>query len=225
MFYSILNILFPKLCIACQNHLFEQEKHLCIYCELKINWVPFTNGNLPYLSHRFYGKFPFQHLNSLAFYDHDGVSKQLLHHLKYKSKTDIGVWFADQTFEHFKNHKMFHEVDAILKIPIHSRKLKERGYNQLDAFADRLSELFRKPIINDAVIRNHYTKSQTQKGISDRNYATSIFSLVNENSLKSKHILIIDDVITTGSTIEQMANLLLTVSEVKISVFAMATAK
>ena len=225
MLEHVLSILYPNLCIACRNYLLEQENYLCLYCTQKINWVPYSTTNLPYLEERFYGKFSYQHVQSLMFYDHDGISKELLHHLKYKNKPEIGAWLTEYIFLKFGNHPIFNEVDAIVKIPIHKKKLKIRGYNQLDVLADELSKRFNIPVIENSLVRSEYTRSQTFKNITERSYRKEIFQITDSKTLEGKHLLIIDDVITTGSTIEQMARLLQKIQDVKISVFALATAK
>lgn len=225
MLKNLLSILYPNLCIACTCTLLEQERYLCMYCVQKINWVPVSMGNLPYLEERFYGKFIYEYVQSLMFYDHDGISKELLHHLKYKNKPEIGSWLAEFIFIRFSNHAIFSNVDALVKIPIHKKKLKIRGYNQLDDLARALSRNFDIPLLDHSLIRSEFTRSQTFKNRKDRSYVKEIFKITNAEALKGKHILIIDDVVTTGSTIEQMARLLQTIKGVKISVFALATAK
>lgn len=145
--------------------------------------------------------------------------------MKYKNKPELGEWFAQWTFRKWRQHPIFQTVDAIVKIPIHPKKLKQRGYNQLDIFATTLGKLFHIPVVENCVERIDYSQSQTFKNIHQRSYSKEVFALNNPLALKGKHALIVDDVITTGNTMSQMANLLLEIDGVKISVFGIATAK
>lgn len=225
MIQKVLSILYPKLCIACESHLLDQEKFLCIYCTHQMNWVPVPENNLPNLERIFFGKFNYRYLNSLLFYDNDRITKALLHHLKYKNKPEIGNWLAEWTYQRYHQHIIFKGIDALIKTPIHTKRLKERGYNQLDNFAQVISQKFNIPIYDDVLIRTQYTTSQTQKKMRERLFENTPFELKNHNRINNKHILVVDDVITTGNTMEQIVSLLQTAQPASINIFAIATAK
>lgn len=223
--HNFFDLLFPNLCIVCKNHLFSNEKYLCLYCIENINFVPVSLGNNSLMEKQLYGRFLFKNVNALLYYEDHSITQQLLHQLKYKKQQDIGNLLAHWTYSRYKNHSIFKTVDGIIKVPIHAKRLKERGYNQLDSFTEKISLDFKIPIYENIVVRKLYSRSQTSKNRQGRNYQDNIFSIQNSETLKGKHLLIIDDVITTGSTIAQIANLLLEQENTQVSVFTFALTK
>lgn len=229
MFKRILNsfhdIFFPNNCVACNNYLFENEIFLCFICNSKANWIPYSDKNCSYLTERFYGKFQHCYLLSLLTYDHDEISSKLIHAMKYKNRPKIGTFLAEKIISNFKHHPVFTEIDYLIQIPLHPNKLKKRGYNQLELFTTKLSEYFKIPVLENHVIRSKNTTAQALKNKAERLKNTDIFKIKEEINLTNKHLLIIDDVVTTGSTLTNFVNTIIDKNSCKISILCIAVAR
>jgi ComF family protein len=224
MIKSISNLLFPNVCNACSAFLLEYEMEICTECRHEL---PLTNHYLEQnneVFNKFYGRFPIQMAMSLMYFKKNSRIQQLIHRLKYEGHQEIGTslanWFANdlKSIENIKN------IDAIIPVPLHKKRLKERGYNQIASFGKTLSNKLNIPFNENILVRNVYTKTQSQKNLLDRNNATiNIFDVTFTDENHNKHYLLIDDVITTGATLELCANALLKIPGTKISILTIAT--
>ncbi|GAA4150802.1 hypothetical protein GCM10022217_04100 [Chryseobacterium ginsenosidimutans] len=151
-------------------------------------------------------------------FSQENLSRKIIHDLKYKSREKIGKTLADWTTERldFKNEK----PDLFVSVPLHSKKLKERGYNQLHLFTETLSEFYKTPFDHELIKRNHYSKAQALKDKQHRLETKNTFSLTK--NISGKHILLIDDVFTTGNTLASIAWEILKTGDNKVSVLIMA---
>lgn len=223
---GFFNLLFPTLCFGCNEILVHREIYLCTHCLHHLERVPISDNSFPELIRRFYGKLKIQNGSALLLYEDESISKQLIHNLKYKNQQEIGFFFAEMTYERFHNHKLFNKVDEIISIPLHPKKQKERGYNQLDFFCQKLSELFNIPYNNRRLKKNFYSKSQTKKSLFSRSEIHhDMFTVCFDDTDSGKHFLLIDDVVTTGSTIEKAGNELLKIKNAQLSIFTIACAR
>jgi ComF family protein len=223
MFTSLINLFYPRICAGCEYFLLQDEKVICTKCRHEI---PLTNhllipNNEAY--NKFYGKIDVEFVAALVFYYKEGIVQEMIHKLKYKGHeevgTAIGFWFAEELsdFEPLKN------ASCIIPVPLHPKKLRERGYNQVTSFGKALSEKLNIPYNDSVLIRNYYTKTQTKKSLLGRTeLAKDLFDITNDISLNGNHILLVDDVITTGSTLEMCCRALLKIPNVKVSVLCMA---
>jgi len=226
MYQHFLNLLFPKLCFGCDALLLHQEQYLCTHCFYSLNRIPKSKGSFPELIRRFYGKVHFKHALALLYYEDDSISKHLIHQLKYKNQQEIGTYLAEMVHEQFHEHPLFKEIDELVPIPLHQKKEKERGYNQLDSFGRKISELFEIPYNPKRLQRNYYNKSQTKKSIFNRSLIQpELFTAVHLPSDTAKHFLLFDDVVTTGSTIEKAGNALLKIENAHLSLFTITYAR
>ncbi|WP_372474425.1 ComF family protein [Capnocytophaga sp. ARDL2] len=223
--HIIHDLFFPNTCIICDNHLFANEKFICPKCDSESNWIPSSNDNLVYLKERFFGKFSFEYLIGLMTYDHDENSKILIHHLKYKNLPKIGELFSDKTIELYDNHPIFQQADYLIKIPLHPDKLKKRGYNQLDGFTKKISQHFDIPILENHIIRTKNTMAQALRNKKERLKNKDLFEIKNKIDLNGKHVIVIDDVVTTGTTLTHFVNVLQSENDCKVSILCMAVAK
>ncbi len=220
---DILYLFYPNLCINCEKVLLQSEKFLCVFCT---NDLPIIDDNAytnVTLTSIFYGKIPIQNVRSFLYYRKGGVAQKLIHQLKYKKQSAlgkfIGVWFANS----LKETNVFANVDYILPVPLHPKKLKKRGYNQVTLFGETLSKLLNIPYLPNILIKTSITKTQTLKQRFERfSESKTKFKLTDLTIFKNKHVLLIDDVITTGATIEACAKELLKTKNIKISVATMA---
>ena len=216
-------LFYPNICANCNEQLLQNEKIICVFCR---HDLPLTNFN-SYTNNKvftiFYGRITIEKAYSLLLFRKEGITKNLIHNLKYKGNETVGVFFGNWLGEILYKNKEFSSVDFIIPVPIHSKKKKIRGYNQVTKFGECLSTHLNIPFVEDILIRQSTTKTQTLKSRFDRfkNLETK-FLLTDTTAFKGKHILIIDDVITTGATLEACALALLKTSDLRISILTMA---
>lgn len=227
MFQHLFNLIFPKKCLGCNEAIINTKHIICIECLHNLDFIITGNYSNPTLLTRFFGKIPLVTANGLLYYDKKEISHNLIHELKYKNQHDVGILFAELTYEKFKNHLAFKDVDELVAVPLHKKKEKERGYNQIDSFGNRLSELTGIPYNKKRLIRNFYTTPQAKKKnlFLRSSLKTDLFTVCFDESDYGKHFMIVDDVVTTGSTIEILGKELLKIPNSKISTFFMAVTK
>lgn len=226
MLQSIINLFFPKACAGCNAILLTTENVICTECRHNI---PLTNHhNIPNNEAllKFYGKLDVVHASALFYFQKRGIVQELIHKLKYKGHQEIGetigFWYAEE----LKNNVVLKDVDFIIPVPLHPKKLKKRGYNQVAAFGKSLSETLKIPIKELILVRDKHTKTQTRKNILDRSESVShIFSVTATDEFHNKHFLIIDDVITTGATLESCGQELLKIPGARLSIVCIAMSK
>ena len=213
----LLDLLFPNRCLEC-NIIIGDDALVCEACLPKL---PFTHINLNennILKQRCQLLFPVEYAYALLNYDQDGLARKIIHALKYRSREKVGKMLAEWTFDRLNLQSNI--PDLIVSIPLHPRKMKERGYNQLDLFAETLSRHTHIPYEKGLTKRNYYSKPQALKDKSHRDKTQNLFSL--NRPLDNQHVLIVDDVFTTGNTMSSMAWEILNAGNNKVSVLVMA---
>ncbi len=194
------DLLFPRLCSACLSTLESYEKHICVRCHLNL---PKINFGEPRLEQKFLGKLLVKNTNSFLQFTKNGPVQNILHDLKYKNKPDLaeymGKWFGKEL-----RAKGFHEeIDLILAVPLHPIKEKRRGYNQADEIAKGVSESLNVPFDKELIVRNRFTETQTNKSRYSRfENMEGVFEIMDHSKTKGKRVALIDDVLTTGATLE-----------------------
>ena len=220
---DFISLLFPRLCYGCSNHLMRNEKLICTECYILI---PRTNYHLKPdnpVSQLFWGRCNIERAAVFSFYTRDSRIRKLIHQLKYKGIKEIGSELGRIYGNTLKSTEFLKEIDLIIPVPLHPSKIRQRGFNQSDLIAGGLSESTGIPVDSGLLERKTVTKTQTRKSRYDRwTNVQDIFNVKGENRLKDMHILLVDDVITTGSTIEACANELLKGENIKVSVAALA---
>lgn len=202
---DIENLIFPNECYSCEKELSRFEKHLCSFCE---NDLPLTNFHLfddeTPTDKLFWGRVNVTKTYSHLFFEKNKTSQTILFNLKYKSKPELGVYFGEKIGENIKTVKEFENIDAVIPVPLHHKKEFIRGYNQSEMLAIGISNVLNKPMDNKTVQRTKHSTSQTKKSRFQRwDNVNEIFK-VKEKINHYTHILLVDDVITTGSTIESI---------------------
>ncbi len=219
----IFHLFYPNLCLVCNEHLIESENLLCTFCRHDLPLTNFTNYSDNKVTQAFYGKIVIEKAFSLLFYRKKGSTQELIHDLKYKGNEEVGVFFGDWLGEILKENQEFKNIDYIIPVPLHPKKLRDRGYNQVTKFGKQLKYILKTPFIEDKLIRTSTTKTQTFKARFERfNDLETKFLLQNPSFFNDKHILLIDDVITTGATLEACAKEFKKAENCKISILTMA---
>lgn len=221
MWSALIDTLFPKLCVHCKDALFTHEEYLCANCQMRLEYLSEPTSQA-LLAHRLYGKMVYSDARALLLFTQSSISQSLLHHLKYKNKPTIGEWLAEVIYQRWENTSFFDAIDAIVYVPIHPKRVRERGYNQLTLFARRLAQRFQKECIEQAIIRTRYTQTQSKKTKEERHYAKEVFQIAHRERLEGKHILLIDDIITTGNTMMEIGRKINEIPHTNCSVLAIA---
>ena len=210
-----LDVLFPNRCLEC-DEIISKNEIVCVKCLDKIHFTHWDFGeNL--LKQKAQFLFPVENAFSLMFFDKKGLSREILHQLKYRNQERVGGILADWVAERME---ITEKPDLLINIPLHPKKLKERGYNQLHLFTEKLAEYYEIPFRHDLLQRESYHKAQAQKNKADRGETKYHFSL-SEN-IENKHILLIDDIYTTGNTMSAAAWEILKYKGNKLSILVMA---
>ena len=224
---DFVGLIYPRLCLACQEPLVTGENHLCTGCRAELPYTDFHR--LPPdqnpLGRRFWGKLPVRHALSYLRFVRHGRVQHLLHELKYQGQRDVGTALGQLYGAELRAEGLAADFDLIVPVPLHPRKLAKRGYNQAAAFATGLSEGLKVPAGVSALRRNTNTATQTQKNRAQRwaNVAT-VFEVDDPAATAGKRVLVVDDVLTTGATLEACGAVLLAAGAAEISIATIACA-
>lgn len=224
-FKDLFHLVYPNLCLACGYELKTVEDVICFPCKYKLPKTKFhLEKDNPVIEH-FWGRVPVKAAASYFYFSKGGFVQHLIHQLKYKGKHRIGAEFGKQYGRQLKNSGNFEGIDLIVPVPIHIRKKRLRGYNQSAMFAKGLAIAFGVPW-TEALKRLDIVDSQTSKSRLERfQNVENSFKVTQPNLLEGKHILLVDDVITTGATLEACSTKILAIPNVKISMAVLAFAQ
>ncbi|NLL27174.1 MAG: ComF family protein [Bacteroidales bacterium] len=224
VFNSLLKLFYPELCSGCGQSLLRGEKTICLSCMLKIARTDYHTFSDNPVAKLFYGKINIKNATTMCFYDKGGLMQHLLHQLKYRNNFNVGLFLGKQLGKCLSEAELYKDIDVIIPIPLHKKKLKKRGYNQSKIIADGFVQAFPLPIYEDVLVRIEFTETQTKKNRWDRyQNVKDMFAINNPEKIEGKHVLLIDDVITTGATIEACAKHLLSVDGVQVSIASIAS--
>jgi len=220
------HLFFPRTCQACGHVLYKQEKVLCTKCLYHLPKTNFWHHADNPVAEIFWGRVELNAAASFLFFNKSGKVQHLMHNLKYRGKKQIGPFMGELIGKELKKSKQYQTVDMVLPVPLHPDKLTKRGYNQSALIAKGIAQSMKIPVYTDLLIKTKNTESQTKKSRYERwQNVSRVFKLQNPSLIKNKHILLVDDVITTGATIEACAQVLLHEENVTVSVFSLAYAQ
>lgn len=220
----MLNLLFPIVCEGCKSVLLKSEEILCTQCRHNLPLAcHHTTGNL-IMKNIFYGKIPLEEATALIKFQKRGITQELLHNLKYRGKYKISSFFGKWLGEELAGNSKFQNIDIVIPVPLHKQKLKKRGYNQVEGFGVEIAKALGVPYKDDLLIKVSKTKSQVFKQRFSRFQSEEIFTLQNPEIIENKHILLVDDIVTTGATLEICGLQLLKTKGTKLSLATIAIA-
>ncbi len=226
MIKNLINIFFPQVCYGCNSFLSDNEKYVCTSCRHELPVTNFHFDNKEAVKKVLYGRVKLEHATALLRFEKKGIVQQLLHKLKYKGYEDIGLLLGGWLGTELKEMGDYNDIDIVIPVPLHKRKLKKRGYNQVEKFAKEVASILEVPYKDQVLQKSSSTSTQVfKKRIARWSDKDEVFTLANPSLIANKHILLCDDIITTGATIEACANELLKAPNVKISVVTMAIAQ
>ena len=197
-------LFFPTICPACKFRM-SDELLLCLNCE---SHLPETNFHLDVknaIAKNFWGRVPIEAATALYYYNKGSKVQNLIHQVKYKGNQKLGFFLGQKLGNVLNNSANFNQIDLIVPVPLHPKKFKKRGFNQSSCIANGISAAIYKPVVESSVIRTIFTNTQTRKNRINRwNNVKNVFEVVDVEILTDKNILVVDDVITTGSTLDAL---------------------
>lgn len=225
MFNYIIDLFFPKVCAGCHTILITNETVLCTNCRHE---MPLTQYHLDPKNEavkKFYGKINIEHASALLYFNKKGIVQELIHNLKYKGHEEIGTVLGNWYAEDLKELVLETPFDVVIPVPLHPKKFRERGYNQVTTFGKTLAKGLNITYNDTVLYRKKYSKTQSKKNLLGRSdNIENIFDVTFTAENQNKHFLIVDDVLTTGATLEACSKALLKIPGAKISIVCMAMA-
>lgn len=214
---SLLHLFFPHICSGCGSDRVGHETCLCIRCMSRLPETGFADMPGNPVERKFYGRLPIETAFALYYFSHGSLIQQLMHAFKYKGDRDLGFQLGC-----FMGHAILQSerIDpaALVPLPLYPSKEKKRGYNQARVLCEGIAEVTGWPILDKAVVRNRHTDSQTHKGRVERwKNMEGNFSIQQEALIENRHLLLVDDVLTTGATLEACGEVLLSAHGTRLS--------
>lgn len=223
---DLFYLVFPNVCLICENELLKSRNFICSFCENDFNYTFFELYKEPTtLDELFWGRVLIQNTYAYLFFEKGKTEQNLIHALKYNDKKDIGYYFGTRIGDKLVSNNKFKDVDAIIPVPLHYKKEFKRGYNQSEAIADGISSVLGVKVDNSFLKRSKNTRTQTKQNKFSRwENVQDVFNL--DIYRNYKHIALVDDVITTGSTLEVIISLInKKYPELSVSIISLALAK
>lgn len=220
---DFISLLFPRLCYGCGNHLLRNEKLICTECYVLIPRTDFHLKPDNPVAQLFWGRCLIEKAAAFSYYTKDSRIRKIIHQLKYKGVREVGHELGRIYARYLKSFGFFEGIDIIIPVPLHPSKQRKRGFNQSEVISAGISEVSGLPVDTTSLVRRSVSATQTKKSRYDRwTNVEGIFLVTDSEKLKGNHILLIDDVITTGSTIEACTQEILKTEGTKVSVAALA---
>jgi len=220
---DFIGLFYPRCCMECGRHLFRESKPLCHVCLAELPLCGFSARAGNRVEELFYGRVRLEAATSYLYFKKYGIVQRLSHQLKYKGRQDIGRWAGEVLGEEMLRSERFLSIDLVMPVPLHSKKLRKRGYNQVTRFGQGLADQLNVPFKEDILTRCYAGRSLTAKNRIERNETMKdAFSLACPGRIRDKHILLVDDIITSGATLEACARMVLNVPGTRVSLATMA---
>jgi len=223
MFQDLINLFYPNICQICDTELHKNQNIICTNC---VNELPVTNFHLDNenpVKKVFYGRLPIENATSLLIFKKKGIVQKLIHRLKYRGHQEIGTYLGTWLGAELAKTDSYKDIDLVIPVPLHKKKLRSRGFNQVEGFGKEIAAVLNIQYADDVLLKTSFSSTQTLKTrIARWGNIEESFVLVNSEKIKNKHILLIDDLITTGATLEACADAILEAENVKISIATMA---
>ena len=216
-------LFYPKLCGACDVPLAKSEQHLCFNCKLELPFTNFETIKDNPVEKMFHGRVNLEFATSLLFFSKGEKVQNIMHNIKYNEKKELAIFIGRIFAERLQNNPYLNDVTTIIPVPLHPQKQQLRGYNQSELFAEGMNEILKVDLMTNVISRDINTETQTRKTRTERwENVGKAFTIKKPKSLEQKHILLIDDVLTTGATLEACAQTILSTSNCKVSVATIA---
>lgn len=216
---SLLQLFFPHNCLSCYSDALYKDQLLCANCLQQLPYTNFFSQPENPVAKSFYGRVHVKNAAAAFYFTKHSIIQQLMIALKYRGEKDAGKFLGNQIGWQIKQSGNYNDIDVLIPMPLNEKKLKKRGYNQAEVIANGIAEIIKKPVITDAVIRSVFTETQTKKDrISRWQSMEGVFVVADKKLIENKHVLLIDDVITTGATLESCIAAIKNTAHVEVSI-------
>jgi ComF family protein len=223
MFHDLANLLYPRICNCCDSPLLKAEKVICTSCLHKIPTTNYHHDNENATKKVFEARLSVENATSLLYFKKKGIVQNLIHNLKYKKQEEVGIFLGNWLGEELAFHPGFRKVNCVIPVPLHRRKLKQRGFNQVTEFGKEIAKILEAEFVEDVLVKKSTSRTQTlKKRLGRWGSIDESFMIENPEKLESQHILLVDDLVTTGATLEACGNKLLKIKNTKLSIATMA---
>jgi ComF family protein len=220
---AFLRLFFPILCRSCGSSLSEGEKVLCIYCESHLPRTNYHREDQNTITQIFWGRVEVEYATAFLHFHRGNIVRKLLHDLKYRGFTETGYYLGRIFAWDLLNDGAFRDIEAVIPVPLHPKKKKKRGFNQSAVIAAGMARELKLPVLENVLIRRSFSSTQTRKSRMERwANVKDIFEVQHPEILKDRHVLLVDDVITTGATTEACLQALKKVPGIRLSAASIA---
>lgn len=221
--YDLLHLFFPHVCPGCDTDIPDTRNLLCAECMAQLPVTGFLGAAGNPVEKIFYGRLPVEHAGSAFYFTKKSVVQRIIVQLKYKDNQRAGSFLGKLLGRQLAQANRFDAVDVIIPMPLNDKKLFRRGYNQAKLIAEGITTEFKRPVVENAVERSLFTETQTHKNrVARWQTMEGVFAVTQPRLLEGKHILLVDDIVTTGATLEACGQALLQVPGVKLSIATLA---
>ena len=222
---SLIHIIFPHVCDGCGSDLLNIESRLCIRCFASLPETNFEEHPGNPVEKIFWGRLLIVNATAQFYFTKESLMQHLMHQFKYKGNKDLGLQLGRMMGNALKASNRFNNIDALIPLPLFPSKEKKRGYNQATILCEGIAEILNRPVLSNIITRPQHTETQTKKGRIERwRNIEGKFQLQEHQSIQNKHLLLVDDVVTTGATLEACGNELLYGENVKLSIATLCIA-
>jgi len=220
---DFVSVLFPDCCYACGEELYHGENQICINCLFDLPFTDFQYYPDNAVAKLFWGRIHCDHAMAMLYFKKANRVQKLIHQIKYQAKTDLGFTLGTMLGERLLNAPDYNGAELVIPVPLHQKKEKARGYNQCKCIADGIAYSLQIPVQTGLLIRQIATSTQTKKNRYNRYESMkSVFNIAEPEALYGKHVILVDDVVTTGATLEACGQILLDSGISKLSIVALA---
>lgn len=217
------HLFFPHTCEGCGTDTLENDTLLCAACAIKLPETGFISEPDNPVEKIFYGRINIVNAGAAFYFNKDSLLQRLIKELKYRGNKDAGFYLGKLLGHQLMQTERFNDIDAIVPLPLNPRKERKRGYNQAAIIADGIVSLWQKPVLKQSVERRVFTQTQTHKDrITRWQTMEGVFAVKDKTALEGKHILLVDDIVTTGATLEACGKEMLDITGVKLSIATVA---
>lgn len=216
---ALLHLVYPHCCAGCGSDVLSNDQHLCLKCHSLLPATQFHHYPNNPIEKIFWGRLPLKGATAQYYFTKDSLMQELMHQFKYTPDRELGHYLGVLMGRAFADTHRFSRIDALVPLPLFAAREKKRGFNQAAVLCDGIASVLQKPVLEDVVYRTTSTESQTRKSRVERwQNMEGRFALAKEHLLRQKHVLLVDDVVTTGATLESCGNTLLQAEGLALSI-------
>jgi len=216
---SLLHLVFPHVCEGCGSDLLDDANFLCLHCLSSLPLTAFHQHSNNPIEKLFWGRLQVSNATSQFYYTKESLMQRIMFAFKYRGNKELGYYLGELMGQELLRSNRFSSVDALVPLPLFPSKERKRGFNQSVVLCEGIARQLQKPVLKDVVIRTSFTETQTKKNRVERwKNIEGRFEAINPQKIEGKHLLLVDDIITTGATLEACGRELLSPNNVNLSI-------